>query len=142
EVLRYAGTFAPSTDGRRSLAQEPDPYEDQEERYKEAVEVSKQVAKIALEHRRDARDPKYKDLADPRFFHDGLEAASKPTDLNEKTEWIGHLLDMVIDTWHQANCALADACGSDQPPHFDPSRTVAQPGNTARQRLAQSARPH
>ncbi len=142
EVFRYAGTFAPSTVGRRTLAQEPDPYEDREERYKEAVEVGKELAKMALEHQRDASDPKYKDLGDPKFFHDGLEAASKPTGLNEKIEWIGNLLGLDMNGWHQANCALAKACGSDQPPHFDPSRTVAQPGNTARQRLAQSARPH
>jgi len=139
EVLRYAGTFVPSRAGPRALVQEPYPYEDPGERYRETVE---EAAKIVLEHRRDASDPKYRDLGDPKFFHDGLEAASKPTDLNEKTEWIGHLLDMVMDAWMSCAQAVKTACGSDQPAHFDPSRTVAQPGNTARQRLAQSARPH
>jgi hypothetical protein len=75
-------------------------------------------------------------------IHDGLKAATDPTDKKGQAKWVNKNIQNTTDWFNQANDALAGGTGDcDKKPHkFDPSKHVSAPGNTNAQRLGMSAR--
>ena len=82
------------------------------------------------------------DLGDMQHYEDGLESATDPGDFKGRGEWIIEHLNRVKAAWLAAADALTGGNG-DSPPgpekrRLDPSRHVAAPANTNRQRLGLS----
>lgn len=81
------------------------------------------------------------DLGDMQHYEDGLESATDPGDFKGRGEWILEHLNRVKAAWQAAADALTGKNGD--PPGaekraLDPSRHVATPANTNRQRLGLS----
>lgn len=83
------------------------------------------------------------DLGDFEHYEDGLEAATDPTDFEGRTEWLIEHFNRVKAAWQAASDALGGDTGEPSPGperlRFDPTRHVATPANTSRQRLGLSA---
>ena len=75
-------------------------------------------------------------------IHDGLKAATNPTDKKGQAKWIQKNLQNTTDWFNQSSDALAGGTGDcdNQPRKFNPTKHVSAPGNTNAQRLGMSAR--
>lgn len=82
------------------------------------------------------------DFDDNKQIHDGLKAATNPTDKKGQLNWIMKNIQNVTDWFNQASDALAGGQGDcDNKPHkFNPTKHVSAPGNTNMQRLGMSSR--
>ena len=79
-------------------------------------------------------------LGDMGHFREGMKAASDPSNLKDKRDWIDDHTARVIAAWNAANSALAGLSTKDASPQkFDPTHHTATPANTGKQRLALSA---
>lgn len=103
-------------------------------------------AKVAMQGAAigDPMSPKG-DLGDMEHYNEGLKSATDPGDFKGRGEWIREHLNRVTAAWQAAIDALAGLTG-DTPPgpgkqQFDPSRHVAAPANTRKQRLGLSPAP-
>lgn len=86
------------------------------------------------------------DLGDMQHYEDGLESATDPGDFQGRGEWLLEHFNRVKAAWLGSSDALAGDTG-DSPSgaekrRFDPTRHVAAPANTARQRLGFSPTPY
>ncbi|HIK56525.1 MAG TPA: hypothetical protein IGS37_15360 [Synechococcales cyanobacterium M55_K2018_004] len=126
------------------------------ERAQTALEKQQQIQDYLNKLERQQRERSQQDiddLIDLNHYRDGLEAATSDS-LSDRLSWITDHLQRVTNAYEYAICALQGGCDSDRDgdrdrnrnpnrnPNrmYDPSRDVAVPGNTARQRLGQSAR--
>jgi hypothetical protein len=77
-----------------------------------------------------------------KHFKDGMDAASDPTNLKKKADWINKNINHTKDWWNCASNALAGGGCDDnnEPKKFNPSKNAGAPGNTAGQRIAPSVR--
>lgn len=77
-----------------------------------------------------------------KHFKDGMDAASDPSNLKKKGEWIKKNLDYNKDWWNCASNSLAGGgCDdNDDPKKFAPQKNAGAPGNTGGQRIAPSQR--
>lgn len=113
------------------------------ERGQEAYERQQEIQDYLERIERQEGDPSDADvdnLIDLGHYQDGLAAAIS-ADPGDRISWITDHLDRVTHAWEYAICVLEGGCeAGEDSPVYDPSRDVAVPGNTSRQRLAQSAR--
>ncbi|MCD9027921.1 hypothetical protein LDO26_06840 [Luteimonas sp. BDR2-5] len=81
-------------------------------------------------------------LDDMQHYNDGLKSATDPSDFKGRGEWILEHLNRVKAAWLAAIDALAGRTGAPPPGPgkrpLDPSRHVATPANTNKQRLGMS----
>ncbi|WP_140909573.1 hypothetical protein [Cognatiluteimonas lumbrici] len=86
------------------------------------------------------------DLGDLEHYREGLESATDPGDFKGRGEWLLEHFNRVKAAWQAAADALRGNTGEPPPDAakrpFDPSRHVAAPANTARQRLGLSPVPY
>jgi hypothetical protein len=111
--------------------------------YKELYEELK-TAYEWLERAGEADDIKNPDeylnqAAANKQVADGLKAAVKPTDFNDKSMWISDLMKMDRDLAYYITCQLQGSCdNSNDPKKPDLPSHPAQPGNSSMQRLGLS----
>ncbi len=83
-------------------------------------------------------------LYDSEHLDKGIEAATDPTAIKQRTRWIEEHLGRVKRAWAYVNCRLAGGCNNGDTGNgeteFDPADNIAVPGNTASQRIGVSGR--
>lgn len=81
------------------------------------------------------------DLGDMGHYEDGLESATDPSDFEGRTSWLLEHFSRVKAAWLASSDALAGRNADPPGPEkrrYDPSRHVATPANTSRQRVGLS----
>ena len=123
------------------MAQTGDRYTDWLRRSREASDQQQQVRDYwerIDRNTRDRSDADINDLGDTGHYRDGIEAATRGSQA-ERIDWIAQHQERQRNALLHAICVLG-GCDNDSATAYDPSGDVAVPGNTSRQRLAQSAR--
>ncbi len=141
--LSAHGVAAKTLSAGALIAQTGDRYTDWLRRSQEAYDQQQAVRDYWERIERNTRDRSeadIDDLGDTEHYRDGVEAATQGSPA-DRIDWIAQHQERQRNALLHAICVLG-GCNNDGSAEYDPSGDVAVPGNTSRQRLAQSARPY
>lgn len=140
------GLMLAEADWKRRINHEWIEYRNRVKQGKKVYDDAKQYREELDRATRPVDEQAIRDLTDLKHFRDGVKAASKPTDLEGKQNWLRDHGGRLRNAWSYTNCVLAGDCpppGMEEDPfrrRFDPSGVVSVPSNTSRQPLGLTRR--